>query len=431
MRGEIKGLKTLIMKESPSAYYIHCFAHQLQLVLVVVAKGNDDCVWFFDRVSLLLNVIGVSCKRHDMLRDARLQNILKLLECGELQTGSGLNQEMGLPRPGDTRWGSHYKTVLNIIAMYPTIRDVLITLGQDASQRSDWPKIHTIVGVFESFDFIFNAHLMLVILGYTSDLSDCLQTRDQDILTAMALVRTAKSRIQDLRDNGWDAFLQKVTLFCNKHGIQVPIMEDNYVPYGRSTRFSRPQANDDHFRREVFLGVIDQISQELENRFDEINMELLSCMSALNPANSFAAFDAQKVRRLVEFYPKDFSSADFIHLELQLDNYIDDMRNDENFQGLGNLVDLSVKLVQTGRHIVHHLVYLLLKLVLILPMATANVERAFSAMSFVKNKLRNKMGDSLLDDCLVTYIERDAFSEVNEDDIIDAFMAMQKRRPEI
>jgi hypothetical protein len=33
MKGEIKGLKTLIMKDSPSSYYIHCFAHQLQLVL--------------------------------------------------------------------------------------------------------------------------------------------------------------------------------------------------------------------------------------------------------------------------------------------------------------------------------------------------------------------------------------------------------------
>ena len=51
------------------------------------AKGNDDCVWFFDRVSLLLNIIGVSCKRHDMLRDARLQNIMKLLECGEYNLG--------------------------------------------------------------------------------------------------------------------------------------------------------------------------------------------------------------------------------------------------------------------------------------------------------------------------------------------------------
>jgi hypothetical protein len=71
MRGDIKGLKTLIMQESPSASYIYCFAHILQLVLVV-AKENNDCVWFFDQVTLLLNVVGVFCKRHGMLRDARL-----------------------------------------------------------------------------------------------------------------------------------------------------------------------------------------------------------------------------------------------------------------------------------------------------------------------------------------------------------------------
>ena len=61
---------------------------------------------------------------------------------------------------------------------------------------------------------------------------------------------------------------------------------------------------------------------------------------------------------------------------------------------------------------------------------TTHLFLPFSAMSLVKSKLRNKMGDSILDDCLVTYIERDAFSEVNEDDIIDTFMEMQKREPE-
>ena len=60
MKGGIKGLKTLIMQESPSAYYVHCFAHQLQLVLVAVAKGNTDCKGFFDQVSMLLNIVGVS-----------------------------------------------------------------------------------------------------------------------------------------------------------------------------------------------------------------------------------------------------------------------------------------------------------------------------------------------------------------------------------
>ena len=60
---------------------------------------------------------------------------------------------------------------------------------------------------------------------------------------------------------------------------------------------------------------------------------------------------------------------------------------------------------------------------------SASVERAFSAMSLVKTKLRNKMGDSLLDDCLVTFIERDLFFKVDEDDIIETFMAFRKRRP--
>jgi hypothetical protein len=74
------------------------------------------------------------------------------------------------------------------------------------------------------------------------------------------------------------------------------------------------------------------------------------------------------------------------------------------------------------------MVYELLKLVLLLPVATTGVERVFSAMVLVKTKLRNKMGDSILDDCLVTFIERDIFFEVDEDDIIKTFMSLRKRR---
>lgn len=67
MKGEFNGLRSLISKENPSAYYVHCFAHQLQLVVVAVAKKRFDVEDFFDMVSLLLNVVGASCKRKDML----------------------------------------------------------------------------------------------------------------------------------------------------------------------------------------------------------------------------------------------------------------------------------------------------------------------------------------------------------------------------
>lgn len=86
--------------------------------------------------------------------------------------------------------------------------------------------------------------------------------------------------MQELRRDGWDNFLERVTSFCDKHGVDVLVMDGDYVPYDKSTRKARArkQTNDDHFRKEAYIGVIDQISQELDNRFDEINMELLSCM---------------------------------------------------------------------------------------------------------------------------------------------------------
>jgi hypothetical protein len=70
-------------------------------------------------------------------------------------------------------------------------------------------------------------------------------------------------------------------------------------------------------------------------------------------------------------------------------NYIDDVRQDDSFKSLDNIVDLSVKLIKITRHKVYDMVYELLKLVLLLPVATASVERVFSATVF-------KMGDSLL-----------------------------------
>ena len=104
------------------------------------------------------------------------------------------------------------------------------------------------------------------------------------------------------------------------------------------------------------------------------------------------------------------------------------MRQDDRFRNASNIGELSILLVATKKHVLYDLVYLLIKLILILPVATASVERVFSAMNLVKNKLRTTMSDDRLNDCLVTFIERDVFMEVSEDDIVDAFMAMQKCR---
>ena len=59
------------------------------------------------------------------------------------------------------------------------------------------------------------------------------------------------------------------------------------------------------------------------------------------------------------------------------------------------------------------------ELVLILPVATASVESVFSSMNYVKNKLRNKMSDDYLNNCMVTFVEREFFKEVKDEDVMN------------
>jgi hypothetical protein len=185
MKGHVNGLKKLIMDESPSAYFVHCFAHQLQLTLVAVAKQNLDCNWFFGQLAYLLNVLGMSCKKIRMLRVAQAAYMVEALKLGEIETGQGLNQEMGLARPGDTRWGSHYRTVMHVMALYPSIRKVLFKIGNEkgtASNATEAVAAQTMLTVFKSFEFVFLLHLMNEIFGYTNDLCNALQKRESKIL---------------------------------------------------------------------------------------------------------------------------------------------------------------------------------------------------------------------------------------------------------
>ena len=96
--------------------------------------------------------------------------------------------------------------------------------------------------------------------------------------------------------------------------------------------------------------------------------------------------------------------------------------------GLG---ELSRKLVQTKKHLSFSNLHLLLKLALILPVSTATVERVFSAMKFIKPKLRNRISDEFLNDTVVTYFEIDLFTGLSNNDIMLHFQSMRSRRGQL
>ena len=162
--------------------------------------------------------------------------------------------------------------------------------------------------------------------------------------------------------------------------------------------------------------------QELNNRFPKVNTDLLLCTACLNPSNSFVAFDKEKLICLVKFYPSDFLGTDILALDSQLQNYIFNMCSNDFFLELQGISELAEKLVSKKE------VYLLVKLALTLPVATATVERSFSAMKYIKNELYNQMGDQWMNNCLIVYIEKDVVCSIDNETIMQRFQNMKARR---
>ncbi|XP_022859487.1 uncharacterized protein LOC111380220 [Olea europaea var. sylvestris] len=369
MRGEYNGLKALILKENPSAYCIHCFAHQLQLALVAVAQKHPKIETFFTTVHRLVNIVGGSAKRSDLIRENQRLKILESLSIGEISSGR-----------------------VEVIEMIATDSTSTGTRG-DACISLE---------LMLRFEFAFNLYLVKKILGISNELSKALQRKDQDIVNAMKLVQICKTQLQTMRDDGWDSFLRVICLFCETHKINVPDMDDMFVTVGRS--------------------------RQLNDRFSEKNNDLLICVACLSPNNSFAAFDKIKLIRLCQYYSVDFDAADILELDDQLDMYILDMRTSEDFEELQGISDLAQNLVVKNKHEVYSLVYKLVTLTLVLPVAIATVERAFSVMTYVKNGLRNRIGDQWLNDSLIAYIEKDVFDKIENDVIIERYQSMRTRR---
>ena len=430
MRGEYNGLKALVLAVNKFAYFIHCFNHQLQLALVSAAKESFVLWQFFSNMSCIINVAGASCKRRDHIREQYALQIAEELQKGVLETGRGQHQELGVKRAGDTRWSSHYAAVLNLLRLFDPVIDVLEDVKDDGSAEQQ-AEATGLLKTMQSYEFCLCLHLCKSMLGITNTLSQSLQRQEQDIVNAMNLVTTTKKRLRDLRADGWQQLHEEVAAFCQQHGIAIPIMDEAYSPSGRPRRNQPAVSNDHHYRISIFNTVLDYQLQELDNRFAETTTELLKCMSCFDPCNSFQHFHVDQLCRLADFYSADFTTLEKDCLVEQSRLFIDIVRSHfvlSNPKVVYSLVTLSRGLVQFNMHVTFPLVFRLLTLVLTLPVSTAAVERSFSGMKFVKNRLRNRISDQWISDLLVCFVESDVSDLVDNEKIVEYYSKISTRR---
>ncbi|CAN6175040.1 unnamed protein product [Urochloa humidicola] len=428
MRGEFNGLQKKILDENPYAFYVHCFAHQLQLVVVSIANCCSSVHDFFEYVSLIVTTTSASCKRRDALIESHHQNILDRLGNGETSTGRGLNQETILARPGDTRWGSHHTTLVRLSQMWDSVIEVLRLVHEDARVPS---QAAGLIEKMECFQFVFILKLMLRLLGITNELSHLLQRKDINIVNALELIQDVKARLNTMRESGWDDLIDEVREFCEMKGIPIPNMSDEIPVRGRSRRDGFTVTNLYHYRAEIFYVVVDKICAEMNHRFGEATTELLMCFSCLDPKNSFSKFDVDRLARLAEIYDADFCDHDRGIIREQLETYIVHVRRHAAFASCTDIASLATKMVETEKHLAFPLVYKLIELALLVPVSTATVERSFSAMKILKTKLRNKIANDWFNNLMICYIEKELFKSLDEAAVLQRFQNIKTRKMQL
>jgi hypothetical protein len=431
MRGELNGLQALVLKECPYAYYVHCYAHRLQLALVAAAKDVVPVTQFFQKLLFIVNTVDSSAKRHDELHDAQVVELARLLAVDELETGQGANQIRSLKRPGDTRWGSHLGSISSLMDMFNPVSTVLQNLAADSTAGTNRADGDTSFNYMISFEFVFILCLMREILEITEQLGQALQKKSQDIVNAIRLVQTTKILLEKMRsDDGWETFICKVMEFCVDHDIDIPNMDETYILRGGRARRQPNHFTTDHFFRvEVFRATLDTQLAELNLKFNEKVIGLLSICVTLVPKNGFASFQSSEICKMVEkYYPADFNQQEIIGLEYQLNYFVVEASRSDDLKRIATLAELCKCLVNTGRHRVFNLVDRLLRLLVTLPVSTATAERAFSILKIIKTRLRNRMEDDFLANSMLVNIEAEILGDYNYEDIIHDFIDVKKRK---
>ncbi|XP_071721677.1 uncharacterized protein, partial [Rutidosis leptorrhynchoides] len=377
-------------------------AHRLQLALVAASKEVILIHQFFTKLSSIITIIGASCKRSDQLKAAHAENIAYLLAMDELESGTWLNQVCNLQRAEDTLWSSYLRSVSSLINMFSATCEILMIIIDDGATSTQRADADTTYEVLTSYEFVFTLHLVMKVLEITDLLCRTLQLKSQDILNAMDVVKSTKTMIRELRDEGWADLIKNVNTFCESISIPVPNLDDHYIARRGKARHQQEDITmEHHYKVDIFNALVDTQLHELNSKFNDHAMELLTLSSALDSKEMRNSFRIDDICTLVgKYYPQDFAGHEEAQLKVQFKHF-GHMIESPNFQELSTISDLCKWM----------------SLILTLPVSTATMERSFSAMNIIKNKLRNKIADEFLSDSLLVCIEKEIAEAIDVESI--------------
>jgi len=286
MSGKLNGVAALIRKEYPSALYIHCSAHNLNL-----------SVSYASNIQGIRNTMGTVEACYNFLNTPKRQHFFNI-HLAELKKKESASKKEKLKRLCPTRWVECYNSIETFSEFFPAIiycLEEMIT-WKDIDTSS---KANQLLLALQSSEFNVALGILNYIFQYTQSLCKNLQNKNIDLVEAVEHINLVKNQLSLIRANATTNF-NKLFVEINKklNDFELSI-EMPRIAKRQKNRANIPTKDpEEYFRITLFLPFLDFFVQQLNYRF--VNHRNIICGFQMLLKSS--AFDEEKLRELVEFY---------------------------------------------------------------------------------------------------------------------------------
>ncbi|XP_074291587.1 uncharacterized protein LOC141618388 [Silene latifolia] len=406
MKGKHQVLQKRLLEVNPSALYMPCACHSLNLALSDMAYSCIRATSFFGIVQHLYTLFSSSTKRWKIL----LANV----------------PELTLKCLSNTRWESRIKSVKAIRFQTPQLRLALSILYDscvnDAKSKSEAESLYNALG---SFEFLLGIVIWYDILFVINMVSKKLQSKSMCVDITIEQVQGILSYFEKFRDEGFTSSMNIAKSIALEMDVEPTLPTKRRVI--RKRHFDETNQDDEQnkspeelFKHEYFFVVVDMAITSLKTRFEQLKT-FESIFGFLFDSNKLKSLDENELRgRCITFHSTYTSDVDLNDLYSELKVIQSTLPNK-----LMSATEILEFVISADCYPNASISY---KFFLTVPVTVASAERSFSKLKLIKTYLRSSMSQERLNGLAILSIEKELLKDIDVDVIINDFASQNAHR---
>lgn len=382
MSGRLNSVQTKVRNKYPNAHFIHCYAHQFNLIIQKAVSSNTGVKLFFANLQAFSTFFSHSAKRTAVLD--------KIVQARP-------------PRAAVTRWSFQSRTVNCIYENKDKILECLETIIINASDSKTTNEASGLINFLNNDNFQFWLEVFHLIMPHVEIFFNEVQTRGATVTYIYKCQESFEHEMHKVREK-----IDNVTTT----GVLLRPSRNVTVPGDRRSVAAKEVCDTiisqvkDRFQ---FTGHLSAVRLFLVESFKEYRKNFPD-KTFSETVNSYPHFDKNKLKtELQVLYERDdICSVDKGNSICALMKFIFDH-------------DLTNVFSET---------YKLLLIIATTPMTTAECERCFSTLKRIKTFLRNSMGEERLNALTMLSVEKNLVKNISNfnDKIVNLFSQAKNRR---